>query len=131
MEDLNILNRATFDDKQQSFKVVIQPCILEGYGSMDLGGPLNVFWIKHIAWKYEYIDVGFPGARVRLPLKKPVVSVSDVVTDVDTALPPFQQPKPIAGKIEFKVKNTNLDNNHKLYSHLNKNQLYNLPLSFE
>jgi hypothetical protein len=40
--------------------------------------------------------------------------VSDVITDVDTALPPFQQPKPIPGKIEFKVKNTNLDNNHKL-----------------
>lgn len=114
MEDLNILNRATFDDKQQSFKISIQPCILEGFGTMDLGGPLNVFWIKHIAWKYEYIDVGFPGARVKLPLKKPVVSVNDVITDVDTALPPFQQPKPLAGKIEFKVKNTNLDNNHRL-----------------
>lgn len=114
MEDLNILNRATFDDKQQSFKVQIQPCILEGFGAMDLGGPLNVFWIKHIAWKYEYIDVGFPGAKVRLPLKKPIVSVSDVITDVDSALPPFQQPKPIAGRIEFKVKNTNLENNHKL-----------------
>jgi hypothetical protein len=114
MEDLNILNRATFDDKQQSFKVLIQPCILEGFGTMDLGGPLNVFWVKHIAWKYEYIDVGFPGARVKLPLKKPIVSVSDVITDVDTALPPFQQPKPLAGKVEFKVRNTNLDNNHRL-----------------
>jgi len=114
MEDLNILNRATFDDKQQSFKVSIQPCILEGFGTMELGGPLNVFWIKHIAWKYEYIDVGFPGARVKLPLKKPVVSVNDIITDVDTALPAFQVPKPLAGKIEFKVKNTNLDNNHRL-----------------
>lgn len=114
MEDLNILNRATFDDKQQSFKVSVQPCILEGYGTLDLGGPVNVYWVKHISWKYEYLDVGFPGARVRHPLKKPIISVSDVLVDVDTALPPFQQPKPLVGKIEFKVKNTNLDNNHRL-----------------
>lgn len=114
MEDLNILNRATFDDKQQTCKVVTQPCILEGYGVLDLGGPLNVYWVKHISWKYEYIDVGYPGARVRLPLKKPIVSISDIATDIDTALPPFQQPKPLPGKIEFKIKNTNLDNNHRL-----------------
>lgn len=113
MEDYNILNRATFDDKQQQYKVSIQPCILEGYGTLDLGGPLNVFWIKHIGWKYDYIDVNFPGARV-LELKKPIISVGDILQDVDTALPPFIQPKPVAGKIEFKVKNTNIANNHRM-----------------
>lgn len=112
MED--ILNRATFDDKQQSCKIVIQPCIIEGYGAMDLGGPLNVFWVKHIGWKYDYIDVGFPGAKTILPLNKPIVTVQDILQEVDMALPPFTQPKPIAGRIEFKVKNTNLANNHRM-----------------
>ncbi|RJR10582.1 hypothetical protein C4588_03000 [Candidatus Parcubacteria bacterium] len=112
MEDLNILNRATFDDKQQSFKISVQPCILEGYGTMDLGGPMNVFWVKQISWRYDYIDVGFPGAKV-IPLRKPVVTVADIIQDIDTALPPFVQPKPVVGKIEFKVKNTNLANNHR------------------
>jgi len=113
MDDFDILNRASFDDTQKTYTVTVPPCIIEGTGTLDLGGPTNVFWIKHVGWKYDYIDVNFPGARVTT-IKRIKVSVGDVLQDADRALPPFEQPKAHVGKINFKVVNTNLENNHKL-----------------
>ena len=115
----NILNRAHFDDKRQKFEVQVQPFILEGGQGFSLGGPNNVFWIKQISWKYEYIDVGVPNARVLRPINKIEVSVDGgadgpILYNETSALPPFDEPKPIVGRIEFRVKNTNLSNNHKL-----------------
>jgi hypothetical protein len=114
MTDYNIHNRVSFDDMRKSFKVSVQPFIVEGGGVLDLGGPANVFWIKQVSWKYEYIDVGIPNAKQIRPINKIRVSVENVLNDVDTALPPFTEPKPVVGKVHFRVHNTNLQNNHKL-----------------
>jgi len=118
MTDYNILNRASFDDKRKTYEVQIQPFILEGGGSFNLGGPTNVLWIKQISWKYEYLDVGVPNARRIQPIEKIVISVSGgtepILDNVDTALPPFIEPHPVVGQLHFRVKNTNLANNHKL-----------------
>jgi hypothetical protein len=113
MTDHNILNRASFDDMQKTFQVSVQPFIREGTATMELGGPNNVFWIKRISWEYKYIDVGVPGAR-QTPIEPIQVSVENILQDVKRALPPFTEPRPIVGKIPFKVINTNLNNNHKL-----------------
>lgn len=113
MNDFNILNRATFDDKQIRHKVIVQPFIHEGAGTIDLGGPHNVLWIKHIKWKYDYKDVGVPNAR-KLPINPIKVSVSDIIIDEEQAFPPFIQPKPVVGRVPLKVINTNLNNNHQL-----------------
>lgn len=119
MTDYNILNRASFDDKRKTYEVQLQPFILEGGGSFSLGGPNNVLWVKQVSWKYEYIDVGVPNARRVHPIEKIIVSVEPgaidpILEDVDSALPPFIEPKPVVGQIHFRVKNTNLANNHKL-----------------
>jgi hypothetical protein len=113
MSDHNILNLATFDDIQRSFKVSVQPFIVEGGGTMDLGGMNNVFWIKEITWEFKYIDIGVPRAR-RLPVKEIEVYVSDILNGVTKPLPPFIEPRPVVAKIPFKVINTNLSNNHRL-----------------
>jgi len=113
MSDHNLLNLATFDDIQRSFKLHVPPFIIEGSGVMDLGGMNNVFWIKEITWDFKYIDVGVPNAR-RLPVKPIEVYVSEILTGVTAPLPPFIEPRPIVGKIPFKVMNTNLINNHRL-----------------
>lgn len=110
----NILNSASFDDVEKSFKLSVQPFIREGGGVMELGGMHNVFWIKHIGWRYKYIDVGIPNA-VPDPRIKPIeVSVENILTDASRALPPFTEPKPVIGRVRFKVINTNLHNNHRL-----------------
>lgn len=115
MTDYNILNRATFDDMRKTFKVSVQPFIVEGGGVLDLGGPNNVFWIKSVSWKYQYIDVGIPSARRVRPINKIRVQVENLYnTPIDSALPPFTEPRPVVGKINFRVENTNLANNHKL-----------------
>lgn len=118
MTDYNILNRASFDDKRKTYEVQIQPFIVEGGGSFNLGGPNNVLWVKQVSWKYEYIDVGVPNARRVHPIEKIVVSVGGgtepILDMVDVALPPFTEPQPIVGQIQFRVRNTNLANNHKL-----------------
>ena len=115
MTDYNILNRASFDDMRKTFKVSVQPFIMEGGGVLDLGGPNNVFWIKNVSWKYQYIDVGIPTARRVRPINKIKVSVSNLFPQaIDTALPAFTEPKPLVGKIPFSVQNTNIANNHKL-----------------
>jgi len=114
MTDYNILNRVSFDDMRKSFKVSVQPFLVEGAGVLDLGGPSNVFWVKQVAWKYGYIDVGIPNAKQLRPLNKIKVSVDNILHNIDTALPQFTEPKPLVGKIHFQVFNTNLENNHKL-----------------
>jgi hypothetical protein len=118
MTDYNILNRGSFDDKRKTYEVQIQPFIVEGGASFNLGGPNNVLWVKQVSWKYEYIDVGVPNARRVHPIEKIVVSVEGgtepILDAVDRALPPFTEPQPIVGQIYFRVRNTNLANNHKL-----------------
>jgi len=111
--DLNILNRASFDDKQIRHRVVVQPTLYEASNHLDLGGMTNVLWVKEITWQSKYIDTGMYGAKkeVKAPIK---VSVSDVLTDDSHFYPPFIQPKPIVGRVDFKVINTNLFNNHRL-----------------
>ena len=121
MTDFNILNRAKFNDMRKTFKVSLQPFLHQGGGILDLGGPNNVFWVKRVSWRYEYIDVGIPTARQIRPIKKIRVGVENLFQNssspdgmIDTALPPFIEPEPLVGKIHFRVENTNLANNHKL-----------------
>ncbi len=115
MTDYNILNRASFDDMRKTFKLSVQPFIMEGGGVLDLGGPNNVFWIKAVSWKYNYIDVGIPTARRLHPINKIKVMVANLFDRaIDTALPSFTEPRPIVSKIPFVVENTNIANNHKL-----------------
>lgn len=100
---------------RKTFKVHVQPFIMQGGGVLDLGGPNNVFWIKSVSWKYQYIDVGIPTARRLNPIHKIRVSVENLFPQpIDTALPPFTEPHPVVGKINVQVENTNLANNHKL-----------------
>jgi hypothetical protein len=113
MSDYNLLNLASFDDIQRSYKINVPPFIVEGTGILNLGGMHNVFWIKEITWEYKYIDVGVPNAR-RLPVKPIEVSVSDILQGATKPLPPFIEPRPIVSKIPFRVNNTNISNNHRL-----------------
>lgn len=113
MTDHNILNRASFDDMQKNFQVSVQPFIRENSATMDLGGMNNVFWIKKVSWEYKYIDVGVPGAK-KTPIIPIEVSVHDILQNAKRALPPFTEPRPVVGKVPFKVINPNLANNHKL-----------------
>jgi len=113
MSDFNMLNRATFDDKQVRHKIIVQPFQYENAGVLDLGGMNNVLWIKHIKWLYEYKDVQVPNA-VKTPVKPIRVTVADILQDEDRAYPPFSRPKPVVGKVPFKVINTNIENNHQL-----------------
>lgn len=113
MSDHNLLNLATFDDIQRSYTVSVQPFIVEGGGTLDLGGMNNVLWIKEITWEYRYLDVGVPNAR-RLPVKPIEVYVADILNKATKFLPPFIEPRPVVGKVPFRVNNTNLSNNHKL-----------------
>jgi len=113
MSDFNILNRATFDDKQLRIKVIVQPFQYENSGTLDLGGITNVLWVRHIKWLYEYKDVQVPNAR-KTPVKPIKVTVADILKDDDRAYPPFNQPKPVVGKVPLKVINTNIENNHQL-----------------
>lgn len=113
MTDHNILNRASFDDMQKTFTITVPPFIREGGGTLELGGMNNVFWIKKVSWEYKYVDVGVPGAR-RTPILPIEVSVADILQNSKRALPSFIEPRPIVGKIPFKVINSNLSNNHRL-----------------
>lgn len=108
-----MLNRATFDDKQVRHKVIVQPFQYENAGTLDLGGMANVLWVKHIKWVYEYKDVQVPNAR-KTPVKPIRVTVADILQDEDSAYPPFNRPKPVVGKVPFRVINTNIENNHQL-----------------
>ena len=117
----NILNSATFDDKQLKFVVSVQPYQVEGYGELNLRGMNNVLWVKHVGWKYVYKDVGAGTINVPtdargnpLPPKPIEVSVESLFDREEEALPPFIQPKPVVGKVNFKVRNTNVNNNMKL-----------------
>lgn len=111
--DLNILNRASFDDKQIRHRLIVQPTLYEGTNSLDLGGVTNVLWIKEIKWQYVYIDVGMYGAKRTAP--QPIkVTVADILRDDTNPYPPFIQPKPVVGRVDFRVVNTNLANNHRL-----------------
>jgi hypothetical protein len=113
MSDFNILNRASFDDKQLRYVLKVQPFIHEGHGTLDLKGLHNVFWIKQIKWSFNYKDVGVRNARPARP--KPIqVTVADILENEEKPYPPFIQPKPVVGRIPFKVINTNIDNNHQL-----------------
>lgn len=114
MSDYNLLNLAKFDDIQRTFTVSVPPFIVEGGGIMDLGGMNNVFWVKEIRWEYKYLDVGAMNARRILPVKPIQVSVEGILNSATKPLPPFIEPKPIVGRIAFRVINTNLQNNHKL-----------------
>jgi len=118
--DYNILNRASFDDKQLRYTLKVQPFIHEGHGTLDLKGSGNVLWIKQITWQFKYVDVGMRGAVRRQP--KPIqVTVADILDNDEAPYPPFTQPKPVVGKVPFRVINTNLDNNHQLVVTFNIN----------
>jgi hypothetical protein len=114
MTDYNILNRASFDDMRKTFKLSIQPFIVQGGGVLDLGGPDNVFWIKSVSWKYNYTDVNIPTAT-RTKINKIKIAIENLFPQaIDTALPPFVEPRPMVGRIHFNVENTNVSNNHRL-----------------
>lgn len=116
MTDFNILNRAVFDDKQIRHEIQMPPHLYEQEHTLEIGKG-NVYWIRSIRWKFGYFDVGLPTAR-RIELKPIKVSVGSGTTSIlknDTQpYPNFVQPKPVSDKIEFRVVNENLGNNHAL-----------------
>lgn len=113
MSDHNILNSATFDDKQLRHEVVVQPFIRENNNILPLGGENVVFWVKRITWSFKYRDVGLPNAT-QIARNKIIVSVGDIIENAEDPYPAFIQPKPIQAEIPFKVINTNQENNHQL-----------------
>jgi hypothetical protein len=119
--DHNILNRATFDDRQIQHEISLVPHIYEGGNTLEFG-PNVVFWIKSITWRFTYRDVGFVNT-LRTPLQNVEVSVGNpgslggignIINNVREPRPEFQQPIPILERLNFKVKNTNLANNMQL-----------------
>lgn len=114
---MDILNRASFDDREIRHKVTLTPHIYQGSSIFDLGGQDNVFWVKQITWRPAYVDVGLPRATKSAP--NPIeVSVGRggeyILQKERKPFPPFTNPKPLISKIEFEVINTNLSNNHQL-----------------
>lgn len=113
--DFNILNRATFDTRPIKQTIRVGPTLFEGSGAYNLGS--SVFWIKNIGWKFGYFDVGMYGAK-KTPIKPVQVTIGGgtepIMVDSTEPFPPFSIPKPIATRIDFSVKNTNLGNNHQL-----------------
>lgn len=114
--DFNILNRATFDSKPIKQTITVSPTLYQGTASYNLGN--SVFWVKSIEWKFGYFDVGLHGANRRKlePIKVTVSGGTEapLLVEAEEPMPPFEIPKPIATRIDFEVRNTNLGNNHQL-----------------
>lgn len=113
MTDFNILNRASFDDQQIRFEIQMPPHLYEINRTLELGAGTS-YWVNGITWKATYYPSGLN--PVKVPIKPPTITVTSIdgtsiLKEVSEPYPRFKQPKPIADKINFIVKNNTLANN--------------------
>jgi len=90
----------------------IQPFIYKGYGFVVFDDPLQEFVIDQVSWKFDYFDVGIPGARLT-KLKCVKVTLGNFLIDAEKASE-MKGPQKIIGTVPIIIENTNIVNNHQL-----------------